>query len=532
MSVLPSLHSITPDDRIWRIDWFGDCAYPSVVRRYAQPSIKVVLSPLQCDPSDEAALIVPESTDHQHSREAWLPIAALPMLVIGDLWQHGQPIASPDYQVESFKKLSINPETTVFLKAGLAIDEHFLLPLRCHPWHRLHTQSYCVAVSLNAQRRLLIPCVEIIRFYFGSSSNFLQRLFTGPLTTEKLWISKSFNSANRHLHLALANRLSGLSVKDIGRIAESKFAWRAAAGIYASCQKASTQGHPVYPYTGFPFEGATNLVASGIWLPFGEQENATFLAYRLRSCSHPFPFQSLSFKASDWKAKHANSGNPNAKAKQYSHSQSRTQKTEAVELDSGANWVQRQAAFASQRRFPDLQRKPVWRDEIETIPNADVFLRHDDGRLEQVAIGESPWSSTIPGVDVSLAGEGEDEAQKAVRLPWFVKTGLRDIQADPTYQSPERILKIVCPVGKQQPVFSLPAVIDDDGVIANQLLFTGEDGSHRQRHGCFVELTSNDAQPSYLLILEGGTRSARPAVIPAECAEVKHAAEIAINNEL
>lgn len=304
MDALPSLPNLTPDDRVWRLDWFGECAYPGGVRRYAQPSIKVSLSALRCDPSDHTALLLPDSTDHQHPHEAWVPVAALPILAIGDLWQHGQQIASPDYQKESFKGLRITHETAAFVKAGLAIDEHFLLPLSHHPWHRLHTQSYCVAVTMADGRRLLVPCVELIRFYFGSSGNFLQRLFTSPLTAAALWTSKRFNQANKHLHLVLANRLSGASAADIGRIAESQFAWRSAAGIHASCQKASVERHAAYPYTGFPFEGVTNLGASGIWLPFGDQQCATFLAYRLHSCSYPFPFKSLSYEAADRKAWH------------------------------------------------------------------------------------------------------------------------------------------------------------------------------------------------------------------------------------
>lgn len=528
MNDLPRISSLTPDDRIWRLDWFGDCAYPGAVRRYAQPSIKAVLSPLLCDPSDHAALILPDSTNHQQSRETWLPIASLPMVAIGDLWQHGQPITSPDYQVESFKKLSINPDTTAFVKAGLAIDERFLLPLSHHPWHRLHTQSYCVAVTLDAQRRLLVPCMEIIRFYFGSSSNFLQRLFAGPLTPEKLWTSKKFNPANRHLRLVLANRLSGLSSEDIGRIAGSQFAWRAAAGIHASCQKAMALGRPAYPYTGFPFEGATDLVASGVWLPLGDQEKATFLAFRLRSCSHPFPFQSLSYESGDRKAKHAPSGNAGTDSRRTSHSDSKNEKSEVGEMDPGANKSQRRATFSRQRRFTDLIRKSVWRDKIETMPNADVFLRHEDGRLEQVAFGESTWSSTTPGIDVSQADRGNTEGPKDKSLPWFVQTGLKSIRSDPAYQGEEVQIKIICPAGKSEPVFSLPAVIDDDGVIANQLFFTSEEGSTRQRCGCFVEVVSEDSLPQCRLILEGGMRSARPQVRLVDGADLKYAIEIAV----
>ena len=126
MKSLPKLANLTPDDRVWRLDWFGDCGYPAHIRRYSQPSIKVVLSPLRVDPSDQVALLEPTSTDHQHYWEVWAPISALPLLAIGDLWQDGRQLTSPDYQVETFKSLTLIPETTSFVKAGLAIDEHFL----------------------------------------------------------------------------------------------------------------------------------------------------------------------------------------------------------------------------------------------------------------------------------------------------------------------------------------------------------------------------------------------------------------------
>jgi hypothetical protein len=271
--------------------------------RYAQPSIKVVLSPLKCDPEGDASAVLPDSADRNYMHEVWVPVAALPMLAIGDLWQHGQRIASPDYEVEAFADLTVTHETAAFVKSGLAIDDRFLLPLQSHPWHRQHTQSYCVAVSLGDERRLLVPCVELIRFYFGSSGSLVQRLFSAPLRSERLWKRKQFNAVTGYLHLELADYLSSPSSKDIGRIAESGLAWRAAAGIHASCQKATTSGHPAYPYTGFPFEGTTDLIASGAWLPFGNRENATFLVFRLRSCSHPFPYQSLSYTPGDWNAK-------------------------------------------------------------------------------------------------------------------------------------------------------------------------------------------------------------------------------------
>jgi len=519
METLPSFPSLTPDERIWRLDWFGECAYPGAVRRYAQPSIKVVLSPLRCDPTDHAALLLPDCTDYQHQHSAWAPIAALPMLAIGDLWQAGRQIASPDYQVEVFKGLSINPESAAFVKAGLALEEHFLLPLSHHPWHRHHTQSYCVAISLGGQRRLLVPCVEIIRFYFGSSSNFLQRLFTAPLAQESLWTHKHFNPATRHLHLVLANRLSGLSAPDIGRIAESKFAWRAAVGIYASCQKATATGHPAYPYTGFPFEGTSDLVASGLWLPFGDQENATFLAYRLRSCSHPFPFLSLSYEASDRKARYGPAEKSGTRDKIFSRSSPRGQKSEVAESDPRANRAQRMGALTVQHRFPDLHHKQVWREKIEAMPQADVYLRRADGSLEQVAFGESEGHSTASAIDVAQPAFGEATSKDA-SLPWFVRVGLKQITADPAYASANQVTKIVSSVGMTHPVFSLPVVIDQDGVIDANLLFTRADGGTRQRRGCFIEVTGSGQKQNYLVILEGNIQREIPTVYPIDRTEI------------
>ncbi|TLS19231.1 MAG: hypothetical protein FDZ72_04825 [Betaproteobacteria bacterium] len=451
------------------------------------------------------------------------------MLSIGDLWQGGQQIASPNYQVEAFKGLAINPESTAFVKAGLALEDHFLLPLSHHPWHRHHTQSYCVAVSLDEQRRLLVPCAEIIRFYFGSSSNFLQRLFTAPLAQESFWTHKHFNPATRHLHLVLADRLSGLSAPDIGRIAESKFAWRAAAGIHASCQKATAAGHPAYPYTGFPFEGTTDLVASGLWLPFGDQENATFLAYRLRSCSHPFPFLSLSYEASDRKARYGTAENSGTGGKTFSRSSSRRQRREVAETDPGANRTQRMGVLTVQHRFPDLSRKQIWREKIEAMSLSDVYLRHADGSLEQVAFGESDGHSTTSAIDVVQPAFGEATFKDA-SLPWFVRMGLRQIAADPAYVSANQTSKVVTPTGMTHPVFSFPIVISEDGEIASALLFTGLDGTTRQRRGCFVEVLGKDLHRQCILILEGRARSVRPEIALAIGAELKCAIEIAASN--
>ncbi len=515
MDALPSLPSLTPDERYWRVDWFGECAYPGGVRRYAQPSIRVALSPLRCDLNDHVALLSPDCTDHQHQREVWPPVAALPLLAIGDIWHEGRHVASPDYQVERFKGLRITPDTSVFVKAGLALDEHFLLPLGRHPWHRNHTHSYCVAVTLNDGRRLLVPCVELIRFYFGSSSNLLQRLFTAPLRSEKLWASKRFNPENRHLHIVLANGLSGASAADIGRVAESGLAWRAAAGVYASCQKATAQRHPAYLYTGFPFEGTTDLEANGTWLPFGDQADATFLVYRLRSCSFPFPFHSLSYEAADRKAWRERSDGENAATSRNGRKKPEVAGAVA-DGDPGTKKAQRRGSFHDRRQFPDLARKQVWRERIEAMPKADVYLRHADGGLEQVAFGESEGNSQVAGLDAVESQACNDKFAHGSAIPRFVQLGLRVISAMPEFAPPDTQVKLACLSGRSRPVFSLPVIIDEDGEIASELLFTASDGRVRQRRACLIKVCKQTTRDRSLFVVEGENRSAPPEMLMAD----------------
>ena len=111
----------------------------------------------------------------------------------GSLWQHGRKVESPDYEIETFHQVRIGKENLSFIKAGFAIDGHFLLPSSRHPWHRPLPQSYGVLTVLADGRRWVVPCVELIRFYFGLSLILLSRLFTTPLvsastTDGEIWL--------------------------------------------------------------------------------------------------------------------------------------------------------------------------------------------------------------------------------------------------------------------------------------------------------------------------------------------------------
>lgn len=217
---LPSISALPKDGKSWRIDWFGDLALPNRSIRRTQPSLLVHLSRVLNNSfhDDPFVLLSPDSTSPaKFQRKVWISAGTLPLLRIGDIWRDGKLEASPDYQLETFTDLRIEDSTISLIKAGLNLDEQgFLLPLPEHPWHIQCTHSYCVMVDLPENRRLIIPCIELIRFYFGSSSNLITSLFLPPLERKTLYRNPQYNKITGRLVLELAERIRQTSPQSRG----------------------------------------------------------------------------------------------------------------------------------------------------------------------------------------------------------------------------------------------------------------------------------------------------------------------------
>lgn len=283
------------DDQLWRIDWFGEVRYPNLKIRSSMPSISIVLTLLQRghDPENLHA-------NGTHHIQIYVPVGFLGKLRIGDVWKNGKLVATPEFGLENFPDVVINRNTTSIIKSGLStqVRDHrvFYLPLQQHPFHAPHTQSYCLKVDLSSNKRLIIPSVELIRFYFGSSGGLLSRIFHFPLMPDKLWIEAQRGVGRKKASIALSPGLSGWSAADVARIAFDPVAWHTAQLVGNSLSVARINRQPLYPKAHFPFNGKTTLRASGVWLPFGDDPAGTFLVYRLLSCSHRFPFRGLEYR--------------------------------------------------------------------------------------------------------------------------------------------------------------------------------------------------------------------------------------------
>lgn len=496
---------LAPDDGRWRIDWFGEVAYPGVVKQYRQPCIKVSISPVQ------------EVADIHRQRTIWMPFASLAVLRIGDIWQHGRLLDSP-WHTQKLVDLKITPHTTRFVKAGLAIDDSYLLPFAEHPWHRLHTQSYCLAVDTPDDVTLLIPAVELIRFYFGSSSNLLRRLVEHPLKEEALWKSKNFNPETQHLHLKLADGLSGMSAADIGRIAMDSTAWSAASGVFASCIKATSQGMPAYPCMGFPFQGETSMVVRGMYLSFGGEKKSNFLVFHLKHCSHPFPFKSLTYETGNL-ISHKRSTGANDGSATAERGWTKRKSESVLEYgDPGARKKARRFNFDQAWRFADLQGKSIWQERVVAAGSCDILRKRDDGVLERVSIGEAMGSNMTSAIDVQITDEPRQSPIHDVgSLPYFVRNGIRQISAKHRKTGP---ISFLLPTGEARTIFPLPIVVDECGEIDVGASFVTPDGSLRPRQACFVQFQAPENDPSIYGILEGGKIRDSPVVCPVQSVDI------------
>jgi hypothetical protein len=493
---LPIISAFPKGKEFWRIDWFGEVAFPDRTVRRTQPSVLVHLSRLKDDGflSDSAKLLAPESTaPAKFQKHVWVSIGTLILLRVGDIWQNGRLVAEPDYQLTTFEGLSISIEATKLIKAGFDLDgQAFLLPLDEHPWHLQCTQSYCLLVDLPDAKRLIIPCMELIRFYFGSSSSLITKLFLPPLVRDTLYRKASFKYGQGKLSLELAQGISGRSASDIGRLHLDPMAWNSAVLIGVSMLKASVSGQQIYPYSFFPFEGTTTLIAAGKWLSLNGESDKTFLVYNLRSCSHPFPFNGLRYEtsASEGSSSSSHSSSDAADGSQ-SHKRARDDRDQQlVDRDPSGRLKSRTKFIYQKVRFPDLIGKPVWREKAIG----------SDGELKQTGLGDSIGEAAV---GVSGADNRIRPIDLAVALaanlspPEFLRPLLEKLRG-----LKDATIKLLTASDKDGWTIPVPLIADRDGVIDPRLLFKlGEVDQRLRQVAIFV--VHVDSQILHFAAIEG-----------------------------
>lgn len=431
---LPSISAFPKGETAWRIDWFGEIAFPDRMMRRTQPSVLVHLSRV-IDESYRATpsvLLNPASTTPaQFQRKIWVSVGTLCILRVGDIWRNQELEFQPDYELETFENVRVDETTTTLVKAGLSPDaDAFLLPSAEHPWHMNCTHSYCVTVDIDDKRSLVVPCIELIRFYFGSSSSLITKLFLPPLERKSLCSRFEFNEKLGRLTLNLAAKISGKSAADIGRLQMDPLAWRAAVQVGTSLLKGAVSLGASYPKSSFPFNGDTTLTASGKWLSFGDRERATFVVFSLRSCSHPFPFRSLNYRlTSGPETENHRNGDVEAAGvtpitrRRSSESKDRTLR----ENDASDRLSWKQLVIRDSLRFPDLAKKTILKSRQIATGVVSKSVGQMPAAVNDMAVGEPGSMKRIRPVELSVALERGERKP----VPEFAREVVDQLKAIP-----------------------------------------------------------------------------------------------------
>lgn len=164
----------------------------------------------------------------------------------------------------------------------------------------------------------------------------------------------------------------------------------------------------------------------------------------------------------------------------------------------------------------------MWLERLDVATSADILLKRPDGSLDLVTFGEPASGGAGRAIDVIAAPGPVNSAPD--ETPGFVRAAIRQAAARAVRGGVAPRVELVTPPGYAQAVFSLPLLVDEDGVIDPITRFTRSSGRFRQRRGCFLRLSDPTGEPVYglLLVLEGATHRE-----PATLSEVP-AAEIAV----
>ncbi len=496
-----SISSFPNDQFQWRVDWLGDITFPDRTARRKQPSVFVHLSKVLSTAFTndlEAQLSASSTSQARYQRKVWVSVGTLPLLRVGDIWRNLTLEFQPDYELETFENLQINREHSSLIKAGLNIDNKgYLLPIAEHPWHMQCTQSYCVMVNLPDDKKLIIPCMELIRFYFGSSSSLLSKLFMPALNRQMLYSDSHFNQFSGQLKLDLATDISGASAADIGRLRLDHLAWLAALQIGSSCLAASTTGQQVYPKTFFPFEGQTTLIASGKWLSFGDKPKSTFVVYNLRSCSHPFPFKTLRYETNSSRPK------PPARSPDQTHvpptddtykprgaADARNQGL--VEKDASDTLAPKTKKVRFESKFPDLIKKTIWKSQ--ELMGENTSLPGNNPKIPPVqhaSVGEPGSSRRVRPIELVVVQDGDRKP-----IPEFLRATITDISTLTGFEI--ELLSASEDDGWTVPVTLLS---DEDGEIDTRLFLESAEGVQQFRRACVLAF-KKDAEHLCAVVIE------------------------------
>jgi hypothetical protein len=294
---LPRINELSPDNRTWRIDWFG-----GIERNEGAPSdplMEVIISPLRDEGGDPASQT---NINIREQKIVRIGVGLLPVIIIGSLWKSGMCICQFIGNRENLKNVVINDKMVRIVESGQLIDGNALIPVNYHSigmgvGKKSSFKSKCICIGNEGDAyKIIIPVMELIRFYYATSNRLSQALFTGSFQLDIDSICKpdfrGIDPITKDVHLSLRREIPDSDGWVIARILLSPQAAYGARRIYNSMLLESNYlGNQSFPETNFPFLGETTLSAMVKTFPIDEKRKKwRYLVFSLSNCTGPFPF--------------------------------------------------------------------------------------------------------------------------------------------------------------------------------------------------------------------------------------------------
>ncbi|MDB5813871.1 MAG: hypothetical protein JWN23_988 [Rhodocyclales bacterium] len=381
---------------MYRLGWYGPLSYGGTATRYSGPNIELAFSPF----GDKGKV----NTGHVIRRLA--PIGYLSQMTLGSVWEKTEPVFEGDDELFECK-VSID-DSVRLIKAGLPDETtsenagiSYNLPFDQYSFHRHDTETYCCSVAIDDCSRLIIPCTELVRFYFGSSSRLLSRLFSVPCDASSLYSKPYIHDLTKQAFVQLAPDLPSASAEDIARIAFDAHATSAVAELWKSLAIDGALRRRVFPRMRFPFRGDTRLLMRGRWLAGEGIERYRFVVHQILSCDHPFPFKALRYKVSTEVGTTIPESQPSKterKKKILKTDLSVFQEEDPKTSKSTPQWK-----IKARSKFPDLINKPVWSLGVRQAAS-DSYTEKIESR--ERSVGKWGGGTAPSAIDLTEDDEG------------------------------------------------------------------------------------------------------------------------------
>jgi len=288
--VVYAIDDFPADHLLWRIEWIGGVGYNMAVP--SDPQLDVCLAQL---PRGETNPLSVKSRSSQTKRTVRIGVGLLPYVSIASVWQERRPVMTD--LAASRHRLCIDTSSCRTIAVADAADA---IPRSSYlfgvSWPDVR-RTLLVAVAQGSDPyAVMIPTLEIIRFYYAPSTRLAQALFWGEYhETFNAQRSGVFEQGVVRVHLR--RWLEDQDAWTLARYICSAVMQREAGRLYKSLQLDQLNSASLTPAPhqalpcGFPFEGPTTVEGIFLRLPGPTRASVPrWLILRLERCWAPFPF--------------------------------------------------------------------------------------------------------------------------------------------------------------------------------------------------------------------------------------------------